>query len=145
MKNLKKKFDKTQNNDLFISPTAASDYTERFRDMYTFSDLISNIRKVGKIDSRKMQGQSVFRTIFETINHLLYLKVHGCFASCPFFGPCLWPFWALQSWKFHHQVAWERHCVYWNQSWHKKRSRSVGINKQTNKQNKRNKTTTQKH
>ena len=71
--------------------------------------------------------------------HLLYLKVHGCFASCPFFGPCLWPFWALQSWKFHHQVAWERHCVYWNQSWRKKRSRSVGINKQTNKQAKQEK------
>ena len=52
--------DKTQNNDLFISPTAAADYNERFRDMYTFSELISNIRKVGKIDSRKMQGQSAF-------------------------------------------------------------------------------------
>ena len=57
----KKIFDKTQNNDLFISPTAAADYNERFRDMYTFSELISNIRKVGKIDSRKMQGQSAFR------------------------------------------------------------------------------------
>ena len=52
----KKKFDKTQNNDLFISPTAAADYNERFRDMYTFSELILNIRKVEKIDSRKMQG-----------------------------------------------------------------------------------------
>ena len=60
-KNLKKIFfDKTQNNDLFISLTAAVDYTERFRDMYTFSELILNIRKVGKIDSRKMQGQSAF-------------------------------------------------------------------------------------
>ena len=29
--------------------------------MYTFSELILNIRKVGKIDSRKMQGQSAFR------------------------------------------------------------------------------------
>ena len=28
--------------------------------MYTFSELISNIRKVGKIDSRKMQGQIAF-------------------------------------------------------------------------------------
>ena len=45
---------------MFISPTAAADYNERFRDMYTFSELISNIRKVGKIDSRKMQGQSAF-------------------------------------------------------------------------------------
>ena len=50
--------------DLFISPTAASDYSERFRDMYTFSELIWNIRKVGKIDSRKMQGQSAFSTKF---------------------------------------------------------------------------------
>ena len=62
----KKFFDKTQNNDLFISPTAAVDYTERFRDMYTFSELIWNIRKVGKIDSRKMQGQSAFIRINET-------------------------------------------------------------------------------
>ena len=31
--------------------------------MYTFSELIWNIRKVGKIDSRKMQGQSVFRLV----------------------------------------------------------------------------------
>ena len=31
--------------------------------LYTFSELISNIRKVGKIDSRKMQGQSAFRLI----------------------------------------------------------------------------------
>ena len=60
LKNLKQIFDKTQNNDLFISPTAAADYNERFRDMYTFSELILNIRKVGKIDSRKMQGQSAF-------------------------------------------------------------------------------------
>ena len=59
-KKTNKIFDKTQNNDLFISPTAASDYSERFRDMYTFSELIWNIRKVGKIDSRKMQGQSAF-------------------------------------------------------------------------------------
>ena len=59
-KKLKFFFDKTQNNDLFISPTAAADYNERFRDMYTFSELILNIRKVGKIDSRKMQGQSAF-------------------------------------------------------------------------------------
>ena len=28
--------------------------------MYTFSELIWNIRKVGKIDSRKMQGRSAF-------------------------------------------------------------------------------------
>ena len=47
---------------MFISPTAAADYNERFRDMYTFSELILNIRKVGKIDSRKMQGQSAFNT-----------------------------------------------------------------------------------
>ena len=60
LKNLNFFFDKTQNNDLFISPTAAADYSERFRDMYTFSVLISNIRKVGKTDSRKMQGQSAF-------------------------------------------------------------------------------------
>ena len=46
---------------MFISPTAAADYNERFRDMYTFSELISNIRKVGKIDSRKTQGQSAFK------------------------------------------------------------------------------------
>ena len=59
-KNIKKIFDKTQNNDLFISPTAAANYNERFRDMYTFSELILDIRKVGKIDSRKMQGQSAF-------------------------------------------------------------------------------------
>ena len=52
-KNKKNFFDKTQNNDLFISPTAAADYNERFWDMYTFSELILNIRKVGKIDSRK--------------------------------------------------------------------------------------------
>ena len=32
--------------------------SERFRDMYKFSELILNIRKVGKIDSRKMQRQS---------------------------------------------------------------------------------------
>ena len=31
-----------------------------FGDVYRFSELISNIRKVGKIDSRKMQGQSIF-------------------------------------------------------------------------------------
>ena len=60
-KELKKNFfDKTQNNDLFISPPAASDYSERFRDMYTISELIWNIRKVGKIYNRKMQGQSDF-------------------------------------------------------------------------------------
>ena len=47
---------------MFISLTAAVDYTERFPDMYTFSELIWNIRKVGKIDSRKMQGQSAFST-----------------------------------------------------------------------------------
>ena len=64
LKKSKKIFDKTQNNDLFISPTAAADYNERFRDMYTFSELIWNIRKVGKIDSRKMQGQSAFNTIW---------------------------------------------------------------------------------
>ena len=33
-------FEKTQNNDSFISPTAAADYNERFRDMYTFSEMI---------------------------------------------------------------------------------------------------------
>ena len=60
----KKIFDKTQYNDLFISPTAASDYSERFRDMYTFSELIWNIEKVGKIDSRKMQGQSIFTLMY---------------------------------------------------------------------------------
>ena len=62
-KKIRKKFDTTQNNDLFISPTAAADYNERFRDMYTFSELISNIRNVGKMDSRKMQGQSAFNTL----------------------------------------------------------------------------------
>ena len=31
---IKKKNDESQNYDLFISPTAASDYSERFRDMY---------------------------------------------------------------------------------------------------------------
>ena len=31
--------------------------------MYTFSELIWNIRKVGKIDSRKMQGQSTFSKV----------------------------------------------------------------------------------
>ena len=41
--------------------TRAGLHNERFRDMYTFSELILNIRKVGKIDSRKMQGQSPFR------------------------------------------------------------------------------------
>jgi hypothetical protein len=57
----------TQNNDLFISQTAAAaDYSDRFQDMYTFSELIWNIRKVGKIDSRKMQGQSAFIRINET-------------------------------------------------------------------------------
>ena len=66
LKKIKKNFfDKTQNNDLFISLTAAVDYTERVRDMYTFSELIWNIRKVGKIDSRKMQGQSAFRKIIK--------------------------------------------------------------------------------
>ena len=33
--------------------------------MYTFSELIWNIRKVGKIDSRKMQGQSAFTVIIQ--------------------------------------------------------------------------------
>ena len=58
---MKKKgfFDKTQNNNLFISPTAEN-YSERFQDMYIFSELIWSIRKVGKIDSGKMQGQSAF-------------------------------------------------------------------------------------
>ena len=50
---------------MFISLTAAVDYTERFRDMYTFSELLWNIRMVGKIDSRKMQGQSAFTFIHE--------------------------------------------------------------------------------
>ena len=59
-KNKNNVFDKTQNKDLFISLTAAADYSERFRDMYTSSELIWNIRKMGKIDSRKMQGQSTF-------------------------------------------------------------------------------------
>jgi hypothetical protein len=45
---------------LFISPTGASDYSERFQDIYTFSESIWNIRKVGKIDCRKMQGQIIF-------------------------------------------------------------------------------------
>ena len=62
LKNILKFFDTTQDNDLFISPTAASDYSERFRDMYTFSELILNIRKTEKIDNRKMQGQSAFST-----------------------------------------------------------------------------------
>ena len=48
---------------MFISPTAAADYNERFRDMYTFSELVLNIRKVGKIDSRKMQGQRAFSLV----------------------------------------------------------------------------------
>ena len=61
-------FDKTQNNDLFVSLTAAIDYTERVRDMYTFSELIWNIRNVGKIDSRKMQGQSAFSTTIYVIS-----------------------------------------------------------------------------
>ena len=52
---------------MLISPTAAADYNERFGGMYTFSELISNIRKVGKIDSRKMQGQITFRK-FSIIN-----------------------------------------------------------------------------
>ena len=47
---------------LFISLTGASDYSERFRDMYTFSEFIWNIRKVGKIDTKKMQGQSAYST-----------------------------------------------------------------------------------
>ena len=81
LKKVKKSFfDKTQDNDLFISPTAAPNYSERFRDMYTFSVLILNIRKVGKVDSRKMQGQSAFRklsrTHMELICFLLY-KVIG--------------------------------------------------------------------
>ena len=55
---------------MFISPTAAADYNERFLDMYTFSELISNIRKVGKIDSRKMQEQSAFSYIIRYLfNH----------------------------------------------------------------------------
>ena len=73
---LKKKFkiffDKTQNNDLFISPTAAADYIERFRDMYTFFELILNIRKLGKIDSWKMQRQRAF-----TKEKLLKFKIEG--------------------------------------------------------------------
>ena len=56
---------------MFISPTAAADYNERFQDMYTFSELILNIRKVGKIDSRKMQGQSAFsRILLYTISRI---------------------------------------------------------------------------
>ena len=63
----KKEFDKTQNNDLSISPTAAADYNERFRDMYTFSALIWNIRKVGKIDSKKIQGPSAKSYFISTV------------------------------------------------------------------------------
>ena len=57
---------------MFISLTAAVDYTERFRDMYTFSELILNIKKVGKIDIRKMQEQSAFSNLFRvtTIRYL---------------------------------------------------------------------------
>ena len=59
---------------MFISLTAAVDYTERFRDMYTFSELIWNIRKVGKIDSRKMQGQSAFSILFFNFHIIWSLK-----------------------------------------------------------------------
>ena len=57
---------------MFISPTAAADYSERFRDMYTFSELILNTRKVGKIDSRKMQGKSAFRKIWNFSEELVF-------------------------------------------------------------------------
>ena len=70
LKKSKKFFDKTQNNDMFISLTAVADYNERFRDMYTFSELILNIRKLGKIDSRKMQGQSAFSNDFFSLNRV---------------------------------------------------------------------------
>ena len=63
---------------MFISSTAAADYSERFRDMYTFSELILNIRKVGKIDSRKMQGQSPFRLLMKI---LAILHNHPTFES----------------------------------------------------------------
>ena len=66
-KNLKNNFDKSQNNDLSISPTAAADYNERFQDMYTFSALIWNIRKVGKIDSKKIQGPSAKSYFISTV------------------------------------------------------------------------------
>ena len=52
-----------------ISPTAAADYNERFRDMYTFSALIWNIRKVRKIDSRKIQGPVAFIGFIQELFH----------------------------------------------------------------------------
>ena len=58
---------------MFISPRAAADYYERFRDMYTFSELILNIRKVGKTGGRKMQGQIAFSNI------LLKVDCNFCF------------------------------------------------------------------
>ena len=64
-----------------ISPTAAADYSERVQDMYTFSELILNIREVGKIDSRKMQGQSAFSIllfiIFVTVGLLQIMLSHN--------------------------------------------------------------------
>ena len=48
--------------------------------MYTFSELIWNIRKVGKIDSRKIQGQSAFtccltQDVFKIISYKPYFVV----------------------------------------------------------------------
>ena len=72
---------------MFISPTAAADYNERFRDMYTFSELIWNIRKVGKIDSRKMQGQSAF-TEYRIANQNLKSKINMNFVVKHHFWVC---------------------------------------------------------
>ena len=57
--------------------------------MYTFSELISNIRKVGKIDSRKMQGQSVFtcKQICK-IRDLNYFDAHLFFHEVTTFMLC---------------------------------------------------------
>ena len=71
---------------MFISPTTASDYSERFQDMYTFSELIWNIIKVGKIDNRKMQGQSTFRPYnackrLKNVNFLYHLAIQSNFRT----------------------------------------------------------------
>ena len=47
--------------------------------MYTFSELIWNIRKVGKIDSRKIQGQSAFNDEKLKTKSLMFLV---SFFSC---------------------------------------------------------------
>ena len=39
----------------------------------TFSELISNVRKVGKIDSRKMQGQSAFSSMNSVVEYQFWL------------------------------------------------------------------------